>query len=196
MALLTRTSSWLYSRGRPPGLSHEDVLLAFLMRTSSWPYSRGRPRGLNHEDVLVALLRRTSSWLLHEDAYNRQTRLLENRVPRTLMCRWLGARGPGGHALSPGHSWAPLPRSSARGGGHSLQRSEGQAELAGVVYDGGGGLSHPLAQPERREGRKDSTGDGDDDKDGGGAGARGEAVHLGGGAVRIGGGARGHDRGR
>ena len=37
--------------------SHEGVLVALLMRTSSWPYSRGRPRGLTHEDVLVAIAR-------------------------------------------------------------------------------------------------------------------------------------------
>ena len=49
--------------------------------------SRGRPHGLCHEDayspihshiaVLVAYVTRTSSWPLHEDAYNRQTRVLE-----------------------------------------------------------------------------------------------------------------------
>ena len=90
MALLT----WSYSRGRPRGLTHEDVLKALLTRASSWPYSRGRPRGLTHEDLLVALLKRMSSWLLHEDAYNRQT-------------RGRGTSGGGGSRSR--HSTSPFP---------------------------------------------------------------------------------------
>ena len=47
MAILTRTSSWPYSRGRPGGPTHEDVLVAFLTRMSSWPFSRGRIQQAN-----------------------------------------------------------------------------------------------------------------------------------------------------
>ena len=43
-----------------------------------------------------------------------------------------------------------------------------------MVYEGRRHGFHPLAQPERREGHKDSTGDGGDDE--GGAGARGHLV--------------------
>ena len=114
VTILMRASSWLYSSGRPRGLTHEDILVALLTRTSSWPYSRGRPHGLTHEDVLVALLTRTSSWLLHEDvlvafltrmsswllhedAYNRQTRHLDMDEQREAVRR--GPRPAGWHAI-------------------------------------------------------------------------------------------------
>lgn len=71
------------------------------------------------------------------------------------------------------------------GGGRSLECSEGQAELVDVkpVWSKkvGGALSHALAQPERREGYKESTGDGGDGEDNETAEARGGAScrHLG-----------------